>query len=127
MFEVMRSHFEKCTGVKIDISGSDIGRLFFTSYDPELYINAATCEKVRIPSVRIIPAHIEKNPKGKLYKQVFPGNPSVDCSQVDPVLVMEFQRCVRSVKRSMVLNLESGILFFIHWVTSVTSTIYRNC
>jgi hypothetical protein len=38
-FKQVSSHFEKLTGVKLDASGSDVSRLCYFSYDPDLYWN----------------------------------------------------------------------------------------
>lgn len=101
MFAYGKAYYETLTGMKADDSGSDIGRLCFTSYDPDTYINEKALAQVQLPQLRILPpvAVGKKKTSRQLLKEELPGMDSVDCSHIDHGIRMDYQRCVRSVQR----------------------------
>jgi hypothetical protein len=48
-FRAVEAHVKQLTGIQIDESGKDIGRLCFMSYDPELYHNPKAIEIEPLP------------------------------------------------------------------------------
>lgn len=106
MFELTRIYYETLCGVEVDISGSDIGRLFFYSYDPELFVDETAIRNLPLPTCRVIPAEPEKKTGKRLIRKEMPGNAAVDCSKIEAAVQMLFQQCVRSVERT--LNYEQG-------------------
>ena len=101
MFGYAKDYYEELCGVEVDASGSDIGRLFFTSYDPEIYICEKALKRVVIPDITILPPKpVEKKKSSRQWlKEEMPGDASVDCTQIGQGIQMEFQSCVRSLQR----------------------------
>lgn len=101
MFGYAKTFYESLCGVEVDASGSDIGRLFFTSYDPDIYICKDALEKVVIPSLLILPPKLaeEKKTLHQRMKEEMPGDETTDCGQISMEIQMEFQSCVRSLQR----------------------------
>lgn len=110
MFEHCRMYYEEACGVNIDTSGSDIGRLCFMSYDPEIYINHESIGQLTTPSITIIapPPPVISTPKKKrvsakaLIANELPGDPSIDHSHIPPQLYMKFQQCINKTQRKIV-------------------------
>lgn len=101
MFGCAKAYYEQLIGQQMDDSGSDIGRLCFTSYDPELSINQEALARVEILSLKIlppVPGKKKKSPR-QLLKEELPGREDVDCSHIEMSMQMEFQNCVRAVQR----------------------------
>ncbi len=48
-YELVRAHYEKITGLQVDVSGKDISRTCYFSYDPDCYIAALYDSFVLIP------------------------------------------------------------------------------
>lgn len=107
LFELCKERYEALCGVEVDPSGSDIGRLCFWSYDPDAYINHAAMQELRGLPVRILPpnpppaAAPARAPWKKLLQQELPGNPQADCTHINALIQMEFQKCASKVQRSM--------------------------
>lgn len=101
MFAYAKEYYETLCSVEVDASGSDIGRLFFTSYDPDIYICEEALRQVRQPQLTILPppAKGKKKTVRQLMKEEMPGDESIDHTHIDPWIQMEFQSCVRSVER----------------------------
>ena len=101
MFDYGKEYYETLTGMKADDSGSDIGRLCFTSYDPETFINAKALSQVQLPSFSLLPPVpvVKHKSSRELLKAELPGRADVDCSHIDLGMQVEFQRCVRAVQR----------------------------
>ena len=80
MFGYAKDYYEELCGVEVDASGSDIGRLFFTSYDPEIYICEKALKRVVIPDITILPPKpVEKKKSSRQWlKEEMPGDASVD-------------------------------------------------
>lgn len=99
MFELCRKEYEEQCQTPVDSSGSDIGRLCFVSYDPELYLNPERIER----------AAASPRPSLKKEKRVAAKAPTLvkgtgqrnEDTVIDPQIRMEFQRCVNSVNRNM--------------------------
>lgn len=106
MFEMCRDRYEALCKQSVDVSGSDVGRLCFLSYDPEIYIDRKALKALEALPVRIVVPQPEQEVFSPLLgksslREEFSGNPEVDCGQIDVLLQMEFQGCVNSVKRTM--------------------------
>lgn len=110
MFDCCRKHYEQECGLKVDVSGSDIGRLCFMSFDPAVYINYRKIAGLpEPPSFAITPppgaGKGSGSPKKKSMKQLIgeelPGNPEIDTSHIDPAMQMTFQKCINNVQRNM--------------------------
>lgn len=101
MFAYAKEYYETLCNVEVDASGSDIGRLFFTSYDPDIYICEKALRKVQQPQFTIIPPRTKEKKKStrQLIKEEMPGDKSADYTHIDPWIQMDFQSCVRSVQR----------------------------
>lgn len=54
MYEAARAHVERVTGVSVDVSGKDIGRGFFASFDAQAYFNAALLAEVEEVTAKVI-------------------------------------------------------------------------
>ena len=109
VFDKCRRYYEDRCQVGIDTSGSDIGRLCFMSYDPEIYINHESMKALTPPqfAITIPPITTGKSTTGKrisrqeIIEKELPGDSSVDYSHIDPHLQMEFQRCINIVQRNL--------------------------
>lgn len=126
MFAYAKEYYETLCSVEVDASGSDIGRLFFTSYDPDIYICEEALRQVRQPQLTILPppAKGKKKTVRQLMKEEMPGDESIDHTHIDPWIQMEFQSCVRSVERQENTNPATGI---ISYSLSATNVIGRTC
>lgn len=104
VFELCRKEYEEHCQTPVDSSGSDIGRLCFLSYDPEVYINPEMAKhhdlnpmrELRIAPCTAAPTSPTPEGSGRKPKE----SPDED-GAIDPQIRMEFQRCVSSVNRSM--------------------------
>lgn len=90
MFEWCRERYETICSAQIDASGSDIGRLCFLSYDPEIYINREAIGLLKPMKVKIVPPEI--CPKAK---------EGVDANFLNGMLQVEFGKCVSNVQRTL--------------------------
>lgn len=104
VFDQCRRHYETHCLAEVDTSGSDIGRLCFVSYDPDIYINHQGIEALTPPQTAItVPPAAEnkgrKSSQQEMIRKELPGNPSVDFSHINPHVQMEFQRCINKVQR----------------------------
>lgn len=101
MFAYAKEYYETLTGAEVDSSGSDIGRLCFSSYDPDIYINTQALARVELPRCTIVPPapQVKKKTQRELFKEEMPGREEVDCSGVEMSLQMEFQNCVKALQR----------------------------
>lgn len=107
-FEHCRAYYEELCQVKIDASGSDIGRLCFVSYDPDIYINEQAIKALHQPQLNIvvlpttpkkIPV-IRKSARNNVPKDLS-GDDTIDLSEITPHIQMEFQRCINNLQRKM--------------------------
>lgn len=102
MFELAKSYYEILTGVSVDASGSDIGRLFFLSHDPDVYINHIAIASVQVPILSIIPPVVTVNRTPKEWRAMeLPGIPETDCTHIPTAIQSEFKRCVGTQDRFM--------------------------
>ena len=84
MFAYAKEYYETLCSVEVDASGSDIGRLFFTSYDPDIYICEEALRQVRQPQLTILPppAKGKKKTVRQLMKEEMPGDESIDHTHI---------------------------------------------
>lgn len=110
VFDLCRKHYEQAYGLKVDVSGSDIGRLCFMSYDPALYINHEKIATLpELPVFAIVPpsgagkgsGSSRKKSMKELIREEMPGNPEIETSHIDPAMLMTFQKCINTVQRNM--------------------------
>lgn len=101
MFGYAKAYYEQLTGCEMDDSGSDIGRLCFSSYDPDICIRPQALARVRLPQLTILPPApvAKKKTARQLLKEELPGREEVDCSHIEVSLQMEFQNCARIVQQ----------------------------
>lgn len=104
LFEMTRTHYEALTGVEVDASGSDIGRLCFLSHDPDIYVNRAALDALEVPQLSIIvpapPATKALTPK-QVRMQELPGNPTLSCDHIGVELQTIFRQAVAYTERNM--------------------------
>lgn len=102
MFKLCQTYYEAlCKNVVIDDSGSDIGRLCFMSYDPDIYVNEWALARISLPAdLHILPPapKMKKTPK-QMLKEDMPGNENIDCGEISLQTQMDFQKCVRNLQR----------------------------
>lgn len=54
MYEAARAHVEHITGVSVDVSGKDIGRGFFASFDAQAYFNTELLKEIEEIGTKVI-------------------------------------------------------------------------
>lgn len=112
MFDITKAYYESLCRIEIDPSGSDIGRLFFFSHDPDIYINYTAIRALNLPQLTILPPKPEevKGTRKKMKKDL-PGNPDINCDQIPIFVQMEFLKCMKSVERSLTYDTGSRDVF----------------
>lgn len=63
MYELCRGYVEELTGVEVDTSGSDLSRGFFSSWDPDAYLNRELLASIPDCATRVIPPEKEEQKK----------------------------------------------------------------
>lgn len=63
MYELCRGYVEELTGVEVDTSGSDLSRGFFSSWDPDAYLNRELLASIPDCTTRVIPPKKEEKKK----------------------------------------------------------------
>lgn len=54
MYEAARLHIEQVTGVEVDVSGKDIGRGFFASFDAQAYFNTELLKEIEEIGTKVV-------------------------------------------------------------------------
>lgn len=107
MYKACQEYIEHLLGVPVDGSGKDIGRGFFSSFDPQAYLNMELLEKIEPMETRIIPPGKEEKKKGRKTKEnpfQTKKNPvqtqGTDCIPVEPWQQMEYKKALATTRRS---------------------------
>lgn len=101
MYELCREYCENLTKMKVDVSGKDIGRAIFGSYDPQAYLNPELLQRVVVPAIKIVPPLPKDKKRGRKPKAKMEGDPSVNIASLEPWQKMEYQKAVNSTRRIM--------------------------
>ena len=65
MYEAARLYVERLIGLPVDVSGKDIGRGFFASFDAQAYLNTALLGEIEEVTTRVlVPGKTERKKKG---------------------------------------------------------------
>ena len=65
MYEAARLYVERLIGLPVDVSGTDIGRGFFASFDAQAYLNTALLGEIEEVTTRVlVPGKTERKKKG---------------------------------------------------------------
>lgn len=76
MYEAARLYVERLIGLPVDVSGKDIGRGFFASFDAQAYLNTALLGEIEEVTTRVlVPGKTERKKKGAGDKPVEDGLP----------------------------------------------------
>lgn len=104
MYEACRAHMEATLGVPVDTSGKDIGRGYFTSFDPQAYLNLDVLEKIVPIETRIIAPPKEEKKPGRKPKQCTPTTEATvngtEVEGVKPWEQMEYRKALAGTRRS---------------------------
>ena len=76
MYEAARLYVERLIGLPVDVSGKDIGRGFFASFDAQAYLNTALLGEIEEVTTRVlVPGKTERKKKGAGDKSAEDGLP----------------------------------------------------
>ena len=99
MYNECKSYYEELLGVKVDASGKDISRGFFTSYDDKAYLNEELMKEVDETVTNIVlPEESTEKKKGKKEKRE-KAEKEKRKTEAEPWERMEFNKAVLAVKR----------------------------
>ena len=99
MYNECKSYYEELLEVKVDASGKDISRGFFTSYDDKAYLNEELMKEVDETVTNIVlPEESTEKKKGKKEKRE-KAEKEKRKTEVEPWERMEFNKAVLAVKR----------------------------
>ena len=90
MYEAARLHIEQVTGVEVDVSGKDIGRGFFASFDVQAYFNTELLGEIEEIGTKVVS---EKEVSEK------PFNPTLPL-ETSPWHALEYKKALCSTRRS---------------------------
>ena len=99
MYNECKSYYEELLEVKVDASGKDISRGFFTSYDDKAYLNEELMKEVDETVTNIVlPEESTEKKKGKKEKRE-KAEKEKRKTEAEPWERMEFNKAVLAVKR----------------------------
>ncbi|WP_303037077.1 VapE domain-containing protein [uncultured Bacteroides sp.] len=99
MYNECKRYYEELLGVKVDASGKDISRGFFTSYDDKAYLNEELMKEVDETVTNIVlPEESTEKKKGKKEKRE-KAEKEKRKTEAEPWERMEFNKAVLAVKR----------------------------
>lgn len=90
MYEAARLHIEQVTGVEVDVSGKDIGRGFFASFDVQAYFNTELLGEIEEIGTKVVS---EKEVSEK------PFNPTLPL-ETSPWHALEYKKALSTTRRS---------------------------
>lgn len=102
MYALACARYEQLLHTKIDTSGSDLGRGFFASYDPEAFLSPERLEKVKPLTVKLtLPTKEEcKKKKPKKAEPLPPFVPTtVDTRPIELQVQLDFRKALEYTKR----------------------------
>lgn len=109
MYALARSKYEKLLNTKVDTSGSDLGRGFFVSYDPDAFFAPQRLENVKPLTVKVtLPTEEEcKNKKRRNTVKRSPLLPANEnASPIDLQVQLDFRKALEYTQRKE--RLETG-------------------
>lgn len=109
MYALTNSHYEKLLSTKVDASGSDPGRGFFVSHDPDAFFSPERLENVKPLTVKVtLPT--EEECKGKKRKNPVKRSPLLpvqeNASPIDLQVQLDFRKALEYTQRKE--RLETG-------------------
>lgn len=102
MYALACARYEQLLHTKIDTSGSDLGRGFFASYDPEAFLSPERLKKVKPLTVKLaLPTKDEcKKKKRKKADSLPPFVPAaVDSTPIELQVQLDFRKALEYTKR----------------------------
>lgn len=109
MYTLASDKYEKLLNTKVDTSGSDPGRGFFVSYDPDAFLSPERLENVKPLTVKVtLPTEEEcKNKKRKTPRERSPLLPvQENASPIDLQVQLDFRKALEYTRRKE--RLETG-------------------
>lgn len=103
VYAAAKTYVEQLTGVEVDVSGSDLSRGFFQSFDPKAYLNLELLSEIPEFKTRIVPPEKKKNMKagkrtgGNGMKKALNVAQSSD---IEPWEQLEYRKALNTTKRS---------------------------
>lgn len=109
MYALARSKYEKLLNTKVDTSGSDLGRGFFVSYDPDAFFAPQRLENVKPLTVKVTPP-TEEECKNKKRRNTVKRSPLLpaneNASPIDLQVQLDFRKALEYTQRKE--RLETG-------------------
>ena len=90
MYEAARLHIEQVTGVEVDVSGKDIGRGFFASFDVQAYFNTELLGEIEEIGTKVVS---EKKVSEKPFTPTLP-------LETSPWHALEYKKALSTTRRS---------------------------
>ena len=90
MYEAARLHIEQVTGVEVDVSGKDIGRGFFASFDVQAYFNTELLGEIEEIGTKVVS---EKEVSEKPFNTPLP-------LETSPWHALEYKKALSTTRRS---------------------------
>ncbi len=115
MYALASSQYEKLLNTKVDTSGSDPGRGFFVSHDPDAFLSPERLENVKPLTVKVtLPTEEEcKNKKRKNPGKRSPLLPvQENASPIDLQVQLDFRKALEYTKRKERLEIGNRDNFF---------------
>lgn len=102
MYEAVRLHIEQLIGLPVDTSGKDISRGFFSSYDPQAYLNTELLAEVEEVTTVIIGGGDsgKKTPRTSAKTTAGRKMPEAPSLTIAPWQEMEYKKAVSTTRRS---------------------------
>lgn len=115
IYALASSQYEKLLNTKVDTSGSDPGRGFFVSHDPDAFLSTERLENVKLLTVKVtLPTEEEcKNKKRKNPGKRSPLLPvQENASPIDLQVQLDFRKALEYTKRKERLEIGNRDNFF---------------
>lgn len=90
MYEAARLHIEQVTGVEVDVSGKDIGRGFFASFDVQAYFNTELLGEIEEIGTKVVSEKVVSEK---------PFNPTLPL-ETSPWHALEYKKALSTTRRS---------------------------
>lgn len=107
MFELVRKHYESLLNTKVDVSGSDLSRGMYATYDPDAFFSESRLANVEPFDVAItLPTPEESTPRKRKGKRYAPNDENdliapfnTDLSDIDPLSQLEYRKALEYTRR----------------------------
>lgn len=100
MYEASREYLEELLGVPVDTSGKDISRGYFTSFDPQAYLNTQLLEEIEPLDIHIIAPQKEAGRAGRKKKEHPEKALDTDISHVQLWEIAEYRKALATTRRA---------------------------